>query len=217
MHSRSRMTGQGYLQQSTEQDIWTIRSSRAREITTTRKGGMPEPAGSKARPPGKSGSWTVPLGAQKLISFQILHMPFIELTDSARLFPRLQESSPPLVKEPCVMNTFSKHWVTAHLFLCAFATEFTWIITSVFYMVLRGWVNSQQFQEWNVQKDFQDHDTTGFGNSKSLLSKTCFLIWFTIFHVLCICYNLCSNNIVQRDETGNQTTARWGGCWIFWS
>lgn len=52
------------------------------EVTTTRKGRTPEPAGSKARPPGKSGSWTVLLGAQKLISFQILHMPFIELTDS---------------------------------------------------------------------------------------------------------------------------------------
>lgn len=47
------------------------------EVKTTGKGRRPEPAGSKARPPGKLGSWTVQLGAQKLISFQILHMPFI--------------------------------------------------------------------------------------------------------------------------------------------
>lgn len=98
-----------------------------------------------------------------------------------------------------MMNTFLKNWVTAHLFLCAFATEFTWIIISLFYLHnrKRGWINSQQFQEWYVQKDFQDCDTTGFGNSTSLLSKTCFLIWFITFHVLCIYYNLCSNNVVQ--------------------
>ena len=47
------------------------------EVETMRKGRRPGPAGSRARPPGKLGSWTVQLGAQKLISFQILHMSFI--------------------------------------------------------------------------------------------------------------------------------------------
>lgn len=124
-----------------------------------------------------------------------------------------------LLKQHCMMNTFSKNGVTAHLFLCAFATEFTRIIVSLFYMIVQGWVNSQQFQEWNVHKDFQDCDTTGFGNSKSLLSKTCFLIWCIIaFHVLCTCYNLCSNSVMHTWSWATLTDNEgFRGLLDFWS
>lgn len=68
-------------------------------------------------------------------------------------------------------------------------------------MIVRGWVILSNFKNEMFTKAFEAVTQQGLA-IKITAIKTYSLIWFIIFHVLHIYSNLSSNNVVQRDGTG---------------